>query len=177
MGDGGGCGALHPAVQGLLELLFRLHIYGGGGLIENKDAGVVKDGSGNGDALPLATGDFGSSLSYHGVVAIRFSENELMGVGRLCGLHDLFKAGIRAPVGDVFGDGAVEEEWLLGNDADLAPEVFEGDLAIVYAIYADNAGIRLVKTADEIDCRGFSGSGFAHQADHLARLGCEGKPF
>ncbi len=51
---------LHGSVEGLLHDFLTLLIEGTRGLVEDQDLGVLDQGSGDGDALLLATGKLGS---------------------------------------------------------------------------------------------------------------------
>ena len=55
----------------LLDEALALVIEGGGGLVEDEERGIAKDGAGDGEALPLAAGEEGATLADAGVVALR----------------------------------------------------------------------------------------------------------
>ena len=79
-------------------------------------------------------------------------------------------AGVRPAVGDVLGDGAVEQKGLLQHDADVAAILLHRERAHVHAVHQDGAGADIVEAADEVDERALAGAARSHQADHLAGL-------
>ena len=56
MGDDDGRPAFHESVQGSLNDLFTFRIEGRRRFIEDEDAGIFKNSSGDGNALPLTAG-------------------------------------------------------------------------------------------------------------------------
>ena len=75
-----------------------------------------------------------------------------------------------AAVGDVFGDGAVEQESVLLDDAQQPAIAVGGDVAQIDAIEQNRAGGRIVEAGDEIAERRLAGAAGADQGDHLAGL-------
>jgi hypothetical protein len=63
--------------------------------------------------LPLTAGEPDAPLADNGVVAIREPPDELTGLGRLGGRHDLLIGGVWFTEGHVFAHGAGEEARLL----------------------------------------------------------------
>ena len=45
-----------------------------------------------------------------------------MGVRQMRGVHDVIEAGARLAIADVVGDGFVEQDGFLGNDADVGAQ-------------------------------------------------------
>ena len=86
----------------------------------------------------------------HGVVTVRRRHDELMGIGALGRLDDRVAAGVGVSVGDVAGDGALEEDRLLKDDADLAAEAAKLDLADVVAVDPNGAGIDIPEPRQEV---------------------------
>ncbi len=101
-----------------------------------------------------------------------------MSVGELRGFDDLIISRSATTVGDVVGDGAVEEERVLFDDAEQAGDQLSGgDVLQVHAIERDRAGGGIVETGDKIAERGFTRSAgtrrarssrpVAHQESHV----------
>ena len=71
--------------------------------------------------------------------------------------------------GDVFADAAGEEEALLGDDPELAPQRPLLDAAQVVAVDQDPALLRVVEAGDELGEGRLAGAGGADQGQRLAR--------
>jgi hypothetical protein len=63
VGDDERCPADHELVQRLLDKSFAFGVEGRGRLVEDQDLRVFEDGAGDGDALSLATGEFGAAFA------------------------------------------------------------------------------------------------------------------
>ena len=81
-----------------------------------------------------------------------------MGVSGLGGFHHLLHGGVGAGVADVVSDGAHKEVGLLGDDADVAAQIFKGDVLDVHAIDGDLSFGHIVEPGNQVDDGGFSGS-------------------
>ena len=57
MGDDDGRTALHEVIQGTLHKALALGIEGRSGFVEDEDRGILIDGTGDREALALATGE------------------------------------------------------------------------------------------------------------------------
>ena len=84
VGNGEGRTAGDESLDRLLQLLLRGRVNGRSRLVENENLRIVKDRPGDGDTLLLAPGELVTALSDNGVVAVRFGDDELVGVGRRC---------------------------------------------------------------------------------------------
>ncbi len=77
-------------------------------------------------------------------------------------------------VGDVFGDGAAEEDGFLGDDADLFAQAFDGELADVDVVDEDLSGGGVEDAWDEGEEGGFAAAVGTDERDGLAELDGEG---
>src|SRR5439155_4332129 len=102
--------ARSQTTQAVLNHLLALAVEARGGLVENENAGVGKNGAGDGHALPLTARQLDAALAHHGVVSLRKLIDELVAVGNATGLLDVLQRGRRIRVADVFRDGAVEQD-------------------------------------------------------------------
>ena len=68
-----------------------------------------------------------------------------MGIGETRGSHDLSTGDLRVGERDVFAHGSAEEQWILGNDADLSAQGIKLDLSDVVAIDQNPTFLRVVK--------------------------------
>ena len=68
---------------------------------------------------------------------------------------------VRCPVADIFEDGVIEEEVVLGDDADEAPQVLVVDGSEVVSINFDVSFDRVIESCQQVgDCR-FPGACFS----------------
>ena len=159
--DDEGRGAVHELFDGLLDEVLAFGIDLAGGFVEDEDRGFAKDGTGDAEALSLATGELAAHFAQYGVVAARFFRDKFVGKGALGGVFYVLEQdvplhggtgigrGDLISVGDVLGDGAGENDAVLGDDADLVAEGTEGGRADVEAIDGDAAALGVVEAREE----------------------------
>src|SRR3990167_2158418 len=97
----------------VLDDAFGFIVEGAGGFVKNQDARVVQQGTGDGNALALPTGQVAALFAHQGVIAFGQVEDEFVGTCKLRGTnHGLHRyAGIGE--GNVFPHAAVEQEVFL----------------------------------------------------------------
>src|SRR5881398_1458268 len=100
----------------LPHLRFTLHIEARHRLIQNQNRGVANDRARDGDALTLTAGEGRASLADERVITLLQVANELVGVCRLGGGHNLLQARLGISVGDVLPDRRSEQDRILRND-------------------------------------------------------------
>ena len=129
-----------------------------GGLVEDQDARVGEQGSGDGDALALASGKAGSLLAHHGVVALGQLADEFMGAGQLGCMNDGFERCGRIDDGDVLAHAAVEEGVLLQDHAHLHSQLCRVDEADVDAVDQQASLLGGIQALDELGQRALAGA-------------------
>src|SRR5262249_47536924 len=75
--------------------------------------------------------------------------------------------------GDVFGDGAREEQDVLLDGGDLRAQGVQAPLAHVHAVHKDAPGRHVVGAVDELGKGGLAGAGLPDESDGLAWGGVE----
>jgi hypothetical protein len=90
-----------------------------GGLVKEKDLRVLNQSTGNGNSLLLATGKVLTPGLNKGVETLWQLGDEIVGIGELAGPDDLLHGGVFLSQGDIFGDGAHKENWLLTHVTNL----------------------------------------------------------
>ena len=89
--------------------------------------------------MAFAAGEFDAAFADEGVVAFGQVDDEAMGVGEAGGVLDFGEGCGGAAIGDIFGEGAVEQDGFLGDDGDLGAQGFlgcGGDVGVVDADFA-----------------------------------------
>src|SRR5688572_22235022 len=99
--DQQGGAALGGAEDRLLDLVFGGAVDGGGRVVQDEDAWVGEEGTGQGEALALAAGERHAALAYHGLVAVLEAHDELVRLGGPRRGLDLFEGGTLLAEGDV----------------------------------------------------------------------------
>ena len=148
----GGSGSGDP-IQGPLNGGLGFVVDGGCGFIEHQHRGIFQDGSGQGNALALPTGQPLAPLSHHGVVALRQGFNKPGGLGEHGCLLDGSPGGAKAAISNVLGHGAVEEEDFLAHQADGLAEVLEFQPLDPLTIQEDLAALNLIEAQQQFDDR------------------------
>src|SRR5699024_1146377 len=94
---------------------------------------------GDGNQLPLALAQIGPVSGKHGLVAVRQTPNETVGVGQLRGGNTFFVSGVQSSVTDVVHDGSGKEVGVLENDSQRAAQIRLPDFVDIDAVVADFA--------------------------------------
>lgn len=106
-----------PAIAGVLHRLhqcgFTFSIEVGVGLIQNKKNGISIHGAGEAHTLQLASGRAMSTIAHPGIVAIRQAYDHVVDRRLARCLYDLLRFCFRLEAGNVFGNRAVEQLYLL----------------------------------------------------------------
>ena len=95
-------------------------------------------------------------------------DDEVVSVGALSRVLNILGAHAMAAVGDVVGNGIVEERRILRDDANLPAQAAQVHRADIGAVDQDKAVIRIVKPRDQADQRRLAAAVSAHQGDRLA---------
>ena len=138
------------------------------GLVQHQDGAVCQHGARDGDALALAAGKLDAAFARDGVEALRQLLDELQGVCLARRLADLLHGGVGPAVGDVLGDGAMEQQRLLRHVGDTAAQALLGDLGHVLPVDQDPAFLDVTQAQQQLGERGLTGSAHAHKPDALA---------
>ncbi len=170
MRDHKGRAAFHQVVQGLLDRFLRLRVNRGGRVIQDKDAGVHQQGAGDGHPLALTAAERHTALTDDGLITVGEVEDKLMRLRSLRGGDDFLVAGLRPAVSDVGLDRVGEKERGLQDDADPAAQRVEIYRADVHAVHEHCALGHIIEARDQVDQRGFPGTGLSDQGDDLVRL-------
>lgn len=155
------------ASQGALDGGLGLVVHGGGGLVEDHDRGVLEDRAGQGDPLPLSAGERGTAFTDQGVVAVRQRRDEGVGLGHGSGPEHFLVRGCEAAVADVVRDAAVEEERVLGDEADGVAQAVPPQVPNVLSVDQYPPGLGVLESHQQSGDRRLAGAGGAHQGGHL----------
>ena len=150
VGDGEDGAVLHQVVDRALHLLLGDGVEGAGGFVEDEDGRIAQDGAGDGDALALAAAEDEALFADHTFVPFGVRHDEIVGVRQFGGLDDLFAGGVGGAVGDVGGDGVVEEDGFLSDGSDDGADVGDFVVPDVVAIDEDLAGGDIVEAGEEV---------------------------
>ena len=127
--------------------------------------GSISERTRDRDPLALAAGERDPALADHGLVALRQLGDELVRLRSARGRLDRLDRRVREAEGDVVAHGGREEERVLRDDADLAPQRAPADAANVDAVDEDAAGGRVVEARHEGGERRLAGARMADQRD------------
>ena len=73
--------AAQDVSQRALNLVLRRAVNRTGGVIQDEDARIGQEGTGNGDPLALSAGERYAPFAYHGVVPVFEAHDEIVGLG------------------------------------------------------------------------------------------------
>ena len=163
----------HEGLHGVDDGLLGAGVHARGGLVEDEDGRVAQHRAGDGEQLALAGAHGLGVVGEARVVAVGQRADEVVHVGRLGRGDDLLARGAGLAVGDVLGDGAVEQPGVLQHHAELAPQVGRAHLVRVNAVERDAAATHLVEAHEQVDEGRLAGARGSHDGDLLAGLGHE----
>ena len=83
------------------------------GFVQHQDAGINKQRSGYGDALPLPTRKKGALVAYNGLVPLGLSRDEIVGMGRFGGRKNIIHSPAPSSIADIIRYGIVEQYGFL----------------------------------------------------------------
>ena len=124
----------HQPLQGVHDELSLSTSSAGRRLVEQQDWRAANHGSGDGDALPLATRKRHSARADDCSIPVLQALDELVNTGRVDGFCDFVRAGIRPPVQDVFENRGLKQHRVLQDEGGLLAERIETEVSDVFAI-------------------------------------------
>ena len=165
--------APHETVECCLDQRLALGIHRRERLVEHQDGRVAQERARDRDALPLPAREPDAALADHRVVALRQTQDELLGVRGARGRAELVGARVGLAHPDVVLDGAVEEPRVLADERHAASHLLEAQLAQVAAADRDPAAIGIVEPEQQPRDRRLARAARAHDRDALARPNVE----
>src|SRR5207253_2188621 len=167
VGDNENGAAFADPAHVVLDHALTLVVQGAGGLVEDQNAGVGHQGTGDRDALPLTAREAAASFADDGVVSLGKFEYELMRTGQGgCvdnPLHGHGGIGER----DILGDRSIEEHILLQDNANLPPQPGAIRHREIDTVDEDTSGLRHVKTLEKLRERTLARARRTDDADDL----------
>src|SRR4029453_8299935 len=145
--EGGAPGTEFP--ERLPNQSFGLGVDACRGVVEDQHPGIHEKGARDRQPLPLTTAQGNSAFADDCPVTLVEAFNELMRLGRACGLFDLLAGGGGATVGDVLRHCGTENKGLVENEADGPPEIMQTQGSQVSPIEKDLSGIGIVKPRNQ----------------------------
>ena len=140
---------LHQGLQPRLDLHLGEGIDAGGRLVQDEDGRVLEQDARQRYQLPLAHREVRAALAHVRRQAVGEIGQPIAVRDALRRPADRLVAGLRAPVADVIGHAAGEEERLLGHYADLLAILLQIQPADVPPIDEQLAALELVEARDE----------------------------
>ena len=141
--------ALGQLEQRLLDHPLGLGVERGGRLIEDQDRRVLEEHAGDREPLLLPAGELDAALADDRVQPIRQAGDHIVQSGPARRVDDLRLGCVEPAVGDVLADRAGEEEDILLDDADLAPQRRQRHVADVDPVDRDPARIDFVEARQQ----------------------------
>ena len=161
--------ALHQRGERLLHERLAFRVERARGLVKHQHRAVGQKGTGDGDALSLATGKLHAPLAGDGVETLRQAFDELERVRLPRRFADLLHRSVGAAIGDVFRDRAMEQQRLLRHIGDRAAQALLRAGGDVLPVNEDAPVLDVGKTEQQLRERGFPRAGKPHQANALPR--------
>ncbi len=160
--------------QGVLNEHFRFGIDVGSGFVQDHHAGLMDNGTGKAEQLPLTGREVVAPFPDRLVQALFQAVNEVVSIYILAGGHHFFIGNIVFLQKDVAADGAGEEEHILQHLAEMTAQRGDLDLLDVDAVDQDLTLLDVVVPADQGKNGGLAGAGGADEGNGLPGRYLEG---
>ena len=170
--DQHGADVLH-LFQGVLDQHFRFGVDVGGGLVQDHDAGLMDDGTGKAQQLPLTGGEVIATLPDRLVQALFQPGDEAVGIDIAAGFPHFLIGNAFLPQQDVAADVAGKQEHILQHLAEVTAQGRDPDLADIDAVDQNLALLDVVIAANEAQNGGLAGAGGADKGHGLLGLHME----
>ena len=103
------------------------------GFIQNNNGRVFQHSSGNGDPLPLTTGEMPACAADHGIVAIFKAQDKRMASTCFGRFHHLSIGGVLLAHADIFHNCGIKKKVVLGYIGNIAMIVLLRQLPYIHA--------------------------------------------
>ena len=152
--EGGAAGA--QTAQSFLDEVLTFRIQRRGRFVENQHPRIAQNGTGDRHPLTLAAGQLHAAFADDRVVLLRKALNELVRVRDFRHGHHFILRGSGLGEGDVLHHGAVEQEIVLHDHAQMTTILAQFELGHRRAVHFDLSLLRLGKRHDQRDHRAFA---------------------
>src|SRR3712207_6623253 len=159
--------------QCLLDQYLGAGVYVARRLVQDEDARVCQHRPSERDDLALAPAQGAAARPQGGIVAFRERHDEVVGAHGAGRRFYLLPRGVQPAVADVPGHRAGEQERLLEDGRDVAPDAASLDLADVAVVHAHAALGSVVEARDQVGYRGLARARRTYERDRLPRLDLE----
>lgn len=149
MSDDEGSTALCELLERGLDVLFGARVERGSGFVKEDDFRVLEDGTCDCDALFFAARESEPALAHFGLVCVGETHDLVVDAGGAAGVEDHFVGGFRIGVFQIVHDSFVEEDGVLGDDANVLAEGVDSDVAHVLAVNFDGTLLDVVESEQE----------------------------
>ena len=139
---------LGQPIERLLHKVFRFRVGESGGLVEDQHRGVGKDGAGDGQALPLPTGQ-SRTRAEHRVVALRHALDTVVDAGSAGGRDDPVDIGVRIGERNIVGDATVHQLCVLQHETHPPVQLVGRQRADIVTADADGAVLGVVEPGQQ----------------------------
>src|SRR4030042_7105500 len=173
MGDQDARLSLQELLQSVKDPLFRLDVYRGEAVIEDKDGCIHQDCPGNGNTLSLAPGERDSLLTNDRIDACGKSHHLIINLCNSGCLFNLLKRGIGFSEGDILSDRVGEEEGVLRDKTDRTSQPFQRNAMDFSSVKEDRTFWRFQYPDQKMAQDGLAGSGSSHDDDSFALMDVE----
>ena len=161
----------HERVHGTADGELGARVHARRRLVQDEDRRVVEQHARDGQQLTLALADALGIVSHTRVVALRHSAHKEVDLSGTCGRDNLLARCLGTAIGDVLGNGAIEQPGVLQHHAKLLAQLAAIHAARVHAVEGNATTVDLVEAHEQIDERGLTRTRGSHHRDLLTRLG------
>ena len=151
----------------LADFFFSERIERRSRFVENHQLRPPQQGTRDGEPLLLAARNFDAAFADHGVESFIGAGEKAADRGLAKDVHAVFIGGARIDEEQVLADGTGEQLRILRDEADAFAQIVDGDFVFAGTVVKDVAGMRPVKTDEELNQSGLAGTGGPDKSDRL----------
>ena len=163
--------ACQQAGERTLHLCLIFHIQAGSSLVQQDDGGVLQKSPGDGDALSLSAGEFGTVFPDGGIISLGQAADELPAVGGLSRGPHLLVGGASLAQTDVLHHRVVKEHHILEYHRVIGQQCLRVHRGDVHAAYLDASLCYIPQPGGQSGAGTLTGPGRPHQGSHFALPG------
>ena len=146
-------------------------------LVKQKNSRAFQHGTGDGDPLFLAAGQFQSAFTHDRFQPVRQAADKARYLGHFRRIGDISSCRARAAEADIVADRFIEQNGVLRHDADSAADGMLGQAADIVPVYLNDAFCRVVESEQQAANGGFAAAARSDKGELVSGLDLEADVF
>src|SRR2546421_1110084 len=155
--------AFPQPLQRFQQQCLRLRVQRTRRLIQNKNRGILEEGTRDREALPLAARQGDPSFSDLGLVSLRQRHDKLVSTCSASCRLNLLDSYSWSSIRDIFSNAGREQNWLLKHERDVSAQRLQGEGSQISTIKGDPTGYGIIEAQEQARQRRLASTGGADE--------------